>query len=57
MADVDEMEAMIASIKLRVTHQDAYEEWEHRTRKDAFVSYPYTCYSAFYNFPIDFCAQ
>ncbi|KIP11299.1 hypothetical protein PHLGIDRAFT_99899 [Phlebiopsis gigantea 11061_1 CR5-6] len=32
------MEDMVASIKLRVTHRDAYEEWEHQTRKDAFLS-------------------
>lgn len=32
------IEDMIASIRLRVTHHDAYEEWEQQTRKDAFVS-------------------
>ncbi|KAJ3524173.1 hypothetical protein NM688_g8606 [Phlebia brevispora] len=32
------MEDMISSIRLRVTHRDAYEEWEQQTRKDAFVS-------------------
>jgi hypothetical protein len=37
LKQVDEIEAMIASIRLRVTHQDAYEEWEQQTRKDAFV--------------------
>ncbi|THG95195.1 hypothetical protein EW026_g6411 [Hermanssonia centrifuga] len=29
---------MLASIKLRVTHHDVYEEWEQQTRKDAFLS-------------------
>lgn len=31
-------EDTIASIRLRVRHKDAYEEWEHQTRRDAFVS-------------------
>ena len=32
------IEDMLASIRLRVAHHDAYEEWEQQTRKDAFVS-------------------
>ncbi|GJE98233.1 GLE1-like protein-domain-containing protein [Phanerochaete sordida] len=36
--DVDEIEAMVASIRLRATHTDVYEEWENQTRKDAFIS-------------------
>ena len=31
------MEDTIASIRLRVKYRDAYEDWEHQTRKDAFV--------------------
>ncbi|KAI0071307.1 hypothetical protein K474DRAFT_1669133 [Panus rudis PR-1116 ss-1] len=31
------MEDTIASIRLRVRHKDPYEEWEHKTRKDALV--------------------
>ena len=31
------IEDMLASIRLRVTHHDVYEEWEQQTRKDAFV--------------------
>lgn len=31
------MEDTIASIRLRVKYQDAYEDWEHQTRKDSFV--------------------
>lgn len=33
------MEDTMASIRLRVKHKDAYEEWESKTRKDAFVSF------------------
>ena len=33
------MEDTMASIRLRVRHTDAYEEWEHQTRRDAFVSF------------------
>ncbi|CAL1712569.1 unnamed protein product [Somion occarium] len=31
-------EDTIASIRLRVRHKDPYEEWEHQTRRDAFLS-------------------
>lgn len=48
---------MVASIKLRVTHEDVYEEWENQTRKDAFVSRPYLGHSIFYNISLDFCAS
>lgn len=57
MAEESEMEAMVASIKLRVTHEDVYEEWENQTRKDAFVSCPYPGYSIFYIILLDFCAS
>ncbi|KAI0795044.1 GLE1-like protein-domain-containing protein [Abortiporus biennis] len=32
------MEDVTASIRLRVKHRDPYEDWENKTRKDAFVS-------------------
>lgn len=31
------LEDTIASIRLRVNHHDAYEEWEKETRRNAFV--------------------
>lgn len=31
----------MASIRRRVRHTDAYEEWESKTKKEAFVSEPY----------------
>jgi hypothetical protein len=34
------IEDAIASIKLRITHHDPYEEWEKETKKEAFVRHP-----------------
>ena len=39
------MEDTVAAIRLRVRHQDPYEEWERKTRIDAFVRSFASCYS------------
>jgi len=36
--EIRQLEEALASIRLRTRHLDPYEEWEQRTRKEAFVS-------------------
>ncbi|KAI0929417.1 hypothetical protein AcW1_009921 [Taiwanofungus camphoratus] len=38
LAEQHYMEDVVASIRLRVTHHDPYEEWEQETKRDAFRS-------------------